>query len=214
MKESDPRAGNQAGDRGGTHTRGPIAPGQTKVYTISRLARLFGLSRSTLLYYDGIGLLRPSDRTGAGYRTYTDADRLRLETICTYRQAGLALEDIRTILASDAKPYTSLIEKRLREIGEEILELKSKREILFGMLKSMTSEGTPSRVDKEMWVAMLRAAGMDDAAMKRWHAEFEQRAPDGHHEFLLSLGISEKEVRSIRHWSRKAAKDAGNATKN
>jgi hypothetical protein len=42
---------------------------------------------------------------------------------------------------------------------------------------------------------------MDDDAMLRWHAEFEQRAPEAHHAFLLSLGIEEQEVTLIREWS-------------
>jgi SAM-dependent methyltransferase len=52
-----------------------------------------------------------------------------------------------------------------------------------------------------MFVAMLRAAGMDDAAMKKLHVEFEKREPEAHHAFLLSLGISEKEALLIRRWS-------------
>ena len=39
--------------------------------TIGKLARKFDLSRSTLLYYDRIGLLKPSGRTRANYRVYT-----------------------------------------------------------------------------------------------------------------------------------------------
>jgi hypothetical protein len=52
-----------------------------------------------------------------------------------------------------------------------------------------------------MFVAMLRAAGMDDAAMKKLHMEFERREPAAHHAFLLSLGISEQEALLIRNWS-------------
>jgi hypothetical protein len=52
-----------------------------------------------------------------------------------------------------------------------------------------------------MFVAMLRAAGMDDQAMGRLHAEFELREPQAHHAFLLSLGISENEALLIRRWS-------------
>jgi hypothetical protein len=43
------------------------------------------------------------------------------------------------------------------------------------------------------------AAGLDDAAMDTWHAEFEKRAPQAHHAFLHSLGIPEEEIRKIRH---------------
>jgi len=49
-----------------------------KTYSVSKLARAFGLSRSTLLCYDRLGLLPPSGRTGSGYRCYTDKDHRRL----------------------------------------------------------------------------------------------------------------------------------------
>ena len=58
------------------------------MYRISQLAEQFGLSRSTLLYYDRIGLLSPSARSEAGYRQYSAADRGRLESICSLRRAG------------------------------------------------------------------------------------------------------------------------------
>lgn len=60
-------------------------------------------------------------------------------------------------------------------------------------------------VNKKAWVEMLRVAGMDDMAMERWHAEFERRAPEAHHRFLISLGIDETEAASIRAWSAAAA---------
>ena len=47
------------------------------VTTITRLAKQFKLSRSTLLYYDRIGLLRPSGRSPSNYRLYTGSDRQR-----------------------------------------------------------------------------------------------------------------------------------------
>ena len=59
----------------------------------------------------------------------------------------------------------------------------------------------PTAVNKDMWVAMLRAAGLDDRGMARWHAEFERRAPADHQDFLASLGIPEHEILRIRKWS-------------
>jgi DNA-binding transcriptional MerR regulator len=173
-----------------------------KTCSISTLGRLFGLSRSTLLYYDRIGLLPPSGRTYSGYRCYTEKDRKRLERIRHFREAGLTLEDIRACLASGGRPGAKLIEKRLRQMGEEIRGLRSKQRLLAVML-ARASVRPPPTVDKRMWVQMLRAAGMDNQAMARWHAEFERRAPDEHQEFLLSLGIPEKEILHIREWSRR-----------
>jgi DNA-binding transcriptional MerR regulator len=176
--------------------------GKMKPFSISQLAGRFGLSRSALLYYDRIGLLAPSGRSTAGYRYYTGADRLRLERICGFRRAGLSLAEIRTILAAEGKPSAALLEKRFHEIGEEISALKGKQALLARMLQGMAAAGYPAVVDRQMWVEMLRAAGMDEAAMRRWHAEFEQRAPQSHQEFLLSLGIPREAIAQIRALSR------------
>jgi DNA-binding transcriptional MerR regulator len=173
-----------------------------KTYSISKIARACGLSRSTLLYYDRIGLLRPSGRTGSGYRYYTDLDHRRLEQIRHFREAGLTLKEIRAVLSSGGKPGTKLLEKRMRETAANIVGLKNQQRFLAQMLRQAASGSLPPSVDKKLWIEMLRAAGMDQNAMDRWHAEFERRAPDGHNEFLLSLGIPEDEVAQIRRFSR------------
>ena len=73
------------------------------------------------------------------------------------------------------------------------------------MLKEMTSGTYGTIVDKQMWVNMLEAAGMDESSMMRWHGEFESRAPTAHREFLLSLGIPEDEAGQIQARSQKVA---------
>ncbi len=173
-----------------------------KTYSISKLARACSLSRSTLLYYDRIGLLKPSGRTGSGYRFYTDADQRRLERIGHFREAGLSLKEIRTVLSSTGKPGIRLLETRLRETAQNIVALKQRQRLLAGMIRRFTSGKRPPIVDVDLWVEMLDAAGMKEDARRRWHAEFERRAPDGHQEFLLSLGIPADEVERIQRWSR------------
>ncbi len=53
-------------------------------------------------------------------------------------------------------------------------------------------------VNKAEWVEMFRDIGLDDAAMKRWHRDFESRNPDGHQEFLEWLNIPQGEIAEIR----------------
>ena len=176
-----------------------------KAYSISQLARAFGLSRSTLLYYDRIGLLYASQRSGAGYRIYSEEDRRRLERICMYRELGVPLADVKQLLEDDEAPAVKVLEERLRALSRQILHLKSQQHLIVAMLKKMKCETYTPVVDKEMWVKMLEAAGMDEASMAKWHAEFESRAPVAHYEMLLSLGISERDARQIRKWAGKMA---------
>ena len=173
-----------------------------KTYSISKLARAFGLSRSTLLYYDRIKLLAPSGRSGSGYRCYSERDFRRLERICHLREAGLPLKDIRGVLSSGGKPGVKLLDKRFHEITANIVELKGQQRILAGMLTRIASKSSKLPVDVGLWVEMLEAAGMNQKSRKRWHTEFERRAPDAHNELLLSLGIPPEEVLKIRRWSR------------
>ena len=173
-----------------------------KTYSISQLARKFDLSRSTLLYYDRIGLLQAFERTGAGYRRYSTNDRKKLERICLFRRAGLPLSDIQKLLAANSEPSVKVLEKRLRDLGDEILQLRGQQHMIIAMLKNMTNHAFAPAIDKRIWVEMMAAAGMDEKAMKAWHVEFERRAPEAHFEFLLSIGVPETEARRIREWAR------------
>jgi DNA-binding transcriptional MerR regulator len=170
--------------------------------TIRQLAAGFGLSRSTLLYYDRIGLLRPDYRTAAGHRLYNTADRARLEAICRYRAAGIPLARISRMLDEDRRPrsvVTAALNQRLSAINREIAALRRQQQVIAGLLGPDRAAARRNRVmDKARWVALLRAAGMDDAEMARWHDEFERQSPEAHRDFLESLGLQPGEIRRIR----------------
>lgn len=172
-----------------------------KNWRITELGKRFGLSRSTLLYYDRIGLLRPSWRTQADYRLYTQEDLERLERVCFFREAGLSLSEIARLL-ENTRNGSSILERRLREIGHEVAALKSQQRLLAGMLKTVAAGRDASGLDRELWVSLQKACGLDETALKRWHVEFERRAPAAHHDFLLSLGLSEKEAIQVRMLTR------------
>ena len=65
---------------------------------VGELAQRTGLTVRALHHYDEIGLLKPSGRSEAGYRLYSQADVQRLHAIQTMRQMGLALNDITQLL--------------------------------------------------------------------------------------------------------------------
>jgi len=173
------------------------------IYRISRLARMCGLSRSTLLHYDRIGLLRPSERSRSNYRVYTAADRRRLEKICRYRVAGLSLQEIKFILAAPQQETVHALERRLEVLNREIRALRTQQQVIVDLLKDRSLLAGTRVLDKERWVAVLRGAGLDDAAMGQWHVAFERTSPEAHQDFLESLGLSAPEIAAIRSWSAK-----------
>lgn len=89
---------------------------------MKEVARIGGLTVRTLHHYDAIGLLCPRLRSKAGYRLYTEADLLRLQQIVVYRELGVPLDQIRSIMDDPAfEPRAALVEQRerLRERAEQ-----------------------------------------------------------------------------------------------
>lgn len=174
------------------------------MWTVTQLARACGLSRSTVLYYESIGLLRPPQRTRANYRKYTSEDAGRLRAICVYRDAGLKLSDIAAVLDRKEGEAAAVLRRRLAELDGEIVRLRAHQGAILKLLQAKP-EGRLDMVSKEKFVAVMKAAGFSEADMHRWHAEFERLAPAEHQEFLEFLGIGEAEIERIRAWSRDSA---------
>ena len=78
---------------------------------------------------------------------------------------------------------------------------REQQRVIVEILKCGQLRDTLS-MDKEKWTALLQTAGLDEAAMHRWHKEFERMFPEEHQEFLQSLRIPREEIKLIRAWSK------------
>lgn len=81
-------------------------------FTVGDLARLTGVTVRALHHYDEIGLVRPSERSAAGYRLYSDADVHRLQRVLVLRELGLPLDEIAAALDGGALDAETLREHR------------------------------------------------------------------------------------------------------
>jgi MerR family transcriptional regulator, thiopeptide resistance regulator len=172
--------------------------------TISALAKASGLSRSTLLYYDRLGLLKPYSRSRAGYRQYSPAEVARLEQICLYRQIGIPLKEMRKLL-DKSRPTVSvqILQRRLRVLGREIANFQRQQQCIVQLLKQRQIQQGAEMINKDRWVEIMQAAGFTEQDMRNWHVQFEKMEPEAHQEFLESLSIKTAEIQKIREWSRK-----------
>ena len=93
------------------------------MFTIGQVAKKYSLSRSTLIYYDSKGILKPSGRSVSNYRLYSENDLKLVERIILFRSAGLSIESIQPILASKHGQVEIALENRLSKINIEIQEL-------------------------------------------------------------------------------------------
>lgn len=169
-----------------------------RTLTVSKIARDCGLSRSTVLYYESIGLLKPPLRTSSNYRRYGEKDLLRLRQICVYRNIGLRLTDIQVILDHADSDASAILKRRLLELDGEIERMRDHQRAILRLLKTKSSLRRDKTMTKEKWVSIMTAAGFTNADMHRWHAEFEKAAPGDHQEFLQYLNIPAEEIQTIR----------------
>jgi DNA-binding transcriptional MerR regulator len=66
---------------------------------MQEFAKLSGVTVRALHHYDRLGLLRPKQRSSAGYRLYSDGDFARLEQIVVLKFLGMPLKQIKSLLA-------------------------------------------------------------------------------------------------------------------
>ena len=170
--------------------------------TVTSLARSCNLARSTVLYYESIGLVKRPKRSAGNYRVYSEKDLERLRQICTYRDAGLTLADIRSILDAPGSDAAAVLRRRLTELSAGIERLREHQRTIARLLKTTDQFRRLPVVTKEKFTAVLRASGFTEDDMRRLHTEFENNAPNEHQEFLEFLHIPAEEIRSIREWSR------------
>lgn len=172
------------------------------MYTISQIAKKYGVSRSTLLYYDKIGLLSPRQRSGSHYRLYSEAECQTMAGIASLRSAGVPLREIRKLQEGGRTRQVDILRRRLDEINGEIGRLRSQQRFILNLLGDKTLVGATRVLTKEKWIGYLRKAGLDEAGMQRWHQEFEASSPEAHQDFLESLGLADTEIRRIRQQCR------------
>ena len=170
--------------------------------TVSKLAKQFSISRTTLLYYEQEGLLYPASRSDNGYRWYGKNEISRLQRIVNYRSCGIPICEIRKLLEkTEHSNQEKILRKQFDHLEKEISSLRKQQQAIISFLEA------PNMLDnqnmtKEKWTAILSASGMSDEDMMNWHCQFEKMEPDAHQEFLESLNISAREIKKIRKLSR------------
>jgi hypothetical protein len=113
----------------------------------------------------------------------------------------LTLADIRALLDARTNDASAVLRRRLGELGTAIERLREHQRAIARLLPGTDQLRRNQVVTKEKWTSIMRAAGLTEEDMRRWHKEFEKSAPEEHQEFLEFLHIPAEEIRTIRHWS-------------
>ncbi|WP_025130096.1 MerR family transcriptional regulator [Pseudomonas sp. PH1b] len=143
------------------------------MYRISELAQKVGLSRSTLLYYEKLGLIA-SRRQANGYRVYAEHDLQQLKLLQQLQAGGLTLKECQACL--DTCIDRSLLLQRLQALDQEIAHKQQARDLLAAML--------------------------GQASLRGWHQALEHQAPGAHLAWLLKQGFNEKQALRLKWLSK------------
>ena len=99
---------------------------------IGELARRAGVTHRTIHFYERMGLVQPSERTGQGYRYYGDTALKRLEKIKQLKNVGLSLEQIAEVLdlyfedpsgIKGKERVIAMLKEQLSEIDDRITDM-------------------------------------------------------------------------------------------
>ena len=112
--------------------------------TVKAAADETGLTVKGIRFYEKIGLIRPAERSPAGYRLYSEEDVARLHQIHFYREQKFSLEDIDAILNNPDTDLRSYLKRQLFDIEDQIRELERVRDTLDRVLREDDCRGAMS----------------------------------------------------------------------
>lgn len=138
-------------------------------YTVSELARLAGVSVRTLHHYDQIGLLRPTARSAASYRQYTEADLVRLQQILLFKEFDMALSEIQAILDRPDFQQVQALRNHRRMLEQRGVRLTRLIQTIDRTILKL-AEGDMSLTDEELFEGFTpeQAERYGREARERW----------------------------------------------
>lgn len=94
-------------------------------------AKLTGINKRTLHYYNDIDLFKPDYNSEKGYHYYTVFQFAKLELILVLRKMGLSLDEIKTYFNyHDNKQYMEILEEKKQMIDTYIKQLTEIKQFL------------------------------------------------------------------------------------
>jgi DNA-binding transcriptional MerR regulator len=123
-----------------------------------------------LHHYDRLGLLKPSGRTSAGYRVYTDRDFARLEQIVALKFIGFPLSQIKDLLRRKDVDLTSALREQREILAEKRHHLDRAMRAIENAEKMVSAGGTP---DWELFRKVIEVIQMQTRKdwMKKYYTE-------------------------------------------
>ena len=170
--------------------------------TVKEISDLTGISVRTLHYYDEIGLLKPTEKSDAGYRLYDDKALETLQQILFFREFDISLKEIKAVLDNPALERNQIlqVQRKMLVTKKERMErlIASIDDILKGENKMDFTIFTKTEVE-EMFQTMLEhmPENMRNIAIKEF-GSIEQWKK--HYMEVVSSGEMQKGYAKVVEW--------------
>lgn len=176
---------------------------------IGEVARRSGVSARMLRHYESLGLVRPSGRTGSGYREYSGADIQRIFHIESLRSLGLSLREIGRALDDPGFTPSVLVADLIRQTRERIA---TETELLTRLRRIDAADPTGWE-DVLQVVALLQALQSKSADARQRAALSAADDVPVPVEALVEAALNETEpnVAGALRWALARSGDAGTA---
>ncbi|MFF9351874.1 HEAT repeat domain-containing protein [Streptomyces sp. NPDC014734] len=130
---------------------------------IGDVARRSGVSARMLRHYESLGLVRPTGRTGAGYREYSGEDIRRILHIESLRSLGLSLREVGCALDDPGFKPPELVDDLIHRTRERI----AAETALLTRLRRIGAAEPADWADVLQTVALLQALGSKNAGTRQ-----------------------------------------------
>lgn len=130
---------------------------------IGDVARRSGVSARMLRHYDSLGLARPTGRTGAGYREYSEEDIRRILHIEILRSLGLSLREVGRALDEPGFAPSEIVDDLVARTRERI----ARETELLTRLRRISAAEPVGWEEVLQVIALLQDLGSDSARRRQ-----------------------------------------------
>lgn len=140
-----------------------------KSYRIKQFSNLTSVTVRSLHYYDEIGLLKPTGRTEAGHRLYSEKDLLRLQQILTLKFLGFSLDVIKGIVLNKHFDIKSSLKIQAEMLVSESEKIKKAEKLIYFLLNSLE---TDRKIDWKTVTKIIEVMQMSEMEQNQWEQKF------------------------------------------
>ncbi len=151
--------------------------------TVKEVSDLTGISVRTLHYYDEIGLLKPTNKSEAGYRLYDDKALEALQQVLFFREFDIPLKEIKAIVENPALDRNQILQmqRNMLTAKKERMErliasiddiLKGENKMDFAVFSKTEMEEMFQTMIEHMPENIRDIAVKEFGSIERWKAHY------------------------------------------